>query len=155
MKKLICIVAIAVCGIFSSHAQNFRAEASAALPIGDAGDFYSFGLNVDLTYLIEFDESFLVGPTVGFKHYFGEEDFIDDASFIPIGGSARYGVDEFWFGVDLGYGIGVDEGNDGGFWYEPFAMYDFGNIGVKLSYSGISNDGFTFSALNLGVEFGW
>ena len=76
--------------------------------------------------------------------------------FLPISASARYIIEDFSFGADLGYGIGLaPSGMDGGFFYRPKAAYNFGNIGVVLAYSGVALDGATFSSLNFGVEFGF
>ena len=157
MKNLtfICLFLLSV---FAVQAQGLSGSVRAGLPVGDADEVYSFGLAAELDYYIEVGEGFLVGPAVGFKYYFVKSDyndFVDGAAFLPIGGSARFGITEdFWAGANLGYAIGVSEGNDGGFCYEPYLIYNLGNVGLILTYSGISNDGYNFASLNLGVAFG-
>ena len=163
MKKLHLFFTIVIFSAFTAQAQEFKGAVSAALPVGDAADGWSFGITADLTYLFEVGEGFMVGPTAGYKHYFGEDisvagfsNSIEDAQFLPVGGSARFNFTEsFFVGADLGYAIGISDGLDGGFLYKPFLIYDFGPVAGLLSYSGISLDGGSFSSFNLGVEFGF
>ncbi len=129
----------------------------AAIPMGDFKDGYSFGLTGDFTYFFEVNDAFLVGPQAGLLYYMGKDidGYKPDAAmFLPISASARYLIEDFSFGADLGYGIGLaPDGNDGGFFYRPKAAYNFGSIGVVLSYSGVAMTGATFSSFNAGVEF--
>ncbi len=164
MKRFLFILLIAALTIGSTHAQRFIAGANAGIPVGDAEDLTTFVIAVELGYLFDLNENFQAGPKVEFKHYFGGEEDLgplgtfeyDDESFIPIAGTARFSPAEaFWFGADLGYAIGVSEGNDGGFYYNPFLLYDFGAIAIKAGYSAITSDGFTLASINAGVEFGW
>ncbi|WP_205649751.1 hypothetical protein [Aequorivita ciconiae] len=163
MKKLLLVAAFAVFAFSSVQAQQMKVGVNAAIPMGDYKDLYSFGLQGDFTYFFEVNDAFLVGPQAGLLYYMGKDvDFgygmgsfkMDDAMFLPIGASARYLVEDFFFGADLGYGIGLaPDGNDGGFFYRPKAGYNFGSIGAVLSYSGVSMTGASFNSLNLGVEF--
>ncbi len=166
MKKLLLFAVFTVFVFTASQAQNeIKLGANAALPVGDADAGYSFGANATFAYLFSINEVFKVGPSAGFYYYFGKsEDYDtglgtvtvknDGAAFLPLGGEARFNLEEFFFGADLGYGIGLaPDGNDGGFYYRPMAGYNFGTIGVVLSYSGFAVDGGTFSSVNAGVEF--
>jgi len=168
MKKVLLIAALAVFGLGVSNAQEegLKLGVTAGLPIGDAGDVSTFGIGLDVSYLWEVGDGFLVGATTGYQHFFGdsgEESFMgisykfeyDDFQFIPLAASARYYFsDEFFAGADLGYAIGLNDGNDGGFYYRPKVGYGFGNIAVHASYAGVSMDGFTFSYIGVGIEFG-
>ena len=163
MKKLFLVAVIAAFG-FTANAQEFKAGISAALPMGDAGDSYTFGVNLDVSYLWEVSEKFNAGITAGYQHYFGDSvevlgtSFdIDDAGFLPIAGAARFNVSEdFTLGADLGYAVGISpDGNDGGFYYAPKLQYGVSeNIDIVAAYKGVSVDGGTFSTVNLGIEFG-
>lgn len=161
MKKLLLVAAFAVFAFSTVHSQQMKAGVGAMIPMGDIKDSYSFGIQGDFTYFFEINEAFMVGPQASLLYYMGKEiDFgvgkytVDDAMFLPIAGSARYVIEDFFFGADLGYAIGLSpSGNDGGFFYRPKAGYNFGVIGVVLSYSGVAVDGGTFSSLNAGVEF--
>src|SRR5690606_6084297 len=130
-----------------------------------------FGVAFDAAYLVAVADSFQVGPAVGYQHYFAKEQngfTPDDLQFIPLAGAARFDLDGLFFGADLGYAIGIDDGNEGGFYYRPKVGYDLGSVALILSYTGISmketvfssgdlemTRGGTFSAVNFGVEFGF
>lgn len=151
--------------IFAGHSANaqFSAGVYGALPIGDAGDLSSFGLGVDLTYLFEVGDTFGVGPTAGIAHFFTDDVEtpignveIDDVTFLPIALAGRFNVsDAFTLGADLGYGVGINEDNDGGFYYAPRIAYSVSDlIDIAFTYRGVSQDGSTWSWLGLGLEFG-
>lgn len=157
MKKLLLLGAFLIVSTSSLFAQEFNLGASAALPLGDAGDLTTFGLNIEANYLTDVSEQFDVGATVGYHHYFGDSMDIDDFSFIPVAASARFNASEaFTIGADLGYGIGISpDGNDGGFYYAPKVQYGISEtIDIVLAYKGVSLDGGSFDSITLGVEFG-
>lgn len=175
MKKILLFAAFAVFAFTTVHSQQMKVGVDAMLPMGDVKDGYSFGVGGNFTYFFEINEAFLVGPQVSLLAYLGKDNHgykPDAAMFLPIAASARFVIEDFFFGADLGYGIGLSpSGNDGGFFYRPKAGYNFGPVAAVLSYSGISskrtvsiNGGgiipdfkesvsSTFSSLNLGVEF--
>ncbi|MDN3494047.1 outer membrane beta-barrel protein [Winogradskyella bathintestinalis] len=167
MKKLFLCAALAVFAFSSVKAQSFNGSVSAALPMGDAGDLSSFGINLEANYLWAVSEEFNVGVAAGYHHYFGKEysdSFAgttitydaEDSSFLPISGAARYSLsEEFTVGVDLGYAIGISpDYNDGGFYYAPKVQYGISEaIDIVLAYKGVSLDGGSFDAISLGVEF--
>lgn len=177
MKKLMIMAAFAVFGFTSVQAQDngIKLGLNAGVPIGDSGDYSSFGIAIDAAYLVTVADSFQVGPAIGYQHYFGKEYDSpfgtytpDDVQFIPLAGAARFNLDGLFFGADLGYAIGIDDGNDGGFYYRPKVGYNLGPVGFVLSYTGISGSetvfssgdfevtrSGSFSAVNLGVEFGF
>lgn len=164
MKKLLLLTAIAVFGFGTMNAQSFAIQVNGALPSGDVSDGYSFGAQLSAAYLFEVAEGVQVGPSAGVFHFFGSDlEFggmtfpVDDATFIPIGGTGRIMLgDAFLLGADLGYGLGVaPDGNDGGFYYKPFVGYAVSDaIKIVAGYAGVSVDGGTFSSINAGVEFG-
>lgn len=184
MKKQITFLALLVFAFFSFQSIQAQDNAmkvglSAAIPLGDTGDFYSFGVQGDFSYLIEVAEDFQVGGMAsifwyngkkikygfdfdfdfdipGYDFDFGGEHKVDNAFFLPIGATARYNIDSFFIGADLGYGIGLaPSGNDGGFFYRPKVGYDFNGIAAILSYSGIETKGVAHSSFNIGVEIGF
>lgn len=163
MKKLFLVAAIAVFGISNTYAQTgFEAGINFALPIGDAADVSTFSIGLDLAYLYEVSEKFDAGLSTGFTNAFGDSFTVsgtefdyDDVQFIPIAGAARFNTSEnFYIRADMGYAIGIDDGNDGGFYYRPRVGYSFTDmIGANISYTGISLDGGDWSTIGLGVEF--
>ena len=162
MKKLLLIALIAFTG-YTANAQ-FTAGVSGGLPIGDAGDFATFAIAVDLGYLFEISDSFSAGVTTGVSHSFGDEldtGFgtvdLEDVTFLPVGGAARFNVsDAFTLGADLGYAVGLaPDGNDGGFYYSPRAQYSVSDlIDIVVAYRGVSLDGGSWDIISLGLEFG-
>ncbi|MBJ6369193.1 outer membrane beta-barrel protein [Snuella sedimenti] len=163
MKKIFLCAAIAVLGLTSVNAQGEpKVGVNAGLVVGDFSDGYSFNLALDVAYLWGLSDQIEAGATVGYSHSFGKdvEGFkVDDASFLPLAASGRFNVsEEFAFGVDLGYAVGIDEGNDGGFYYAPRIQYGVSdNLDIVAAYRGVSMDAgpvtLGFNTITLGVEF--
>ncbi len=165
MKKLLLMSIFAVFAIGSVNAQgDLNAGVNLGLPIGDAGDGWTFNVALDLNYLWEVSDGFDAGVATGYSHSFGDSmDIpgfgtvdIDDAQFLPVAAAGRFAVsDSFTLGADLGYAIGISDGNDGGFYYAPRAQYAVSEaLDIVLAYRGVSLDGGSFDVLSLGVEFG-
>ncbi len=153
------IAAIAVFGLSAVQAQEegFKIGVNFGLPVGDIDDVSSFNAGLDLSYMFDIVDSFQVGPSVGYSHFFLKSEFsdFDDIQFLPLSASARFFASEdLFFGANLGYALGIDDGNDGGFYYRPNVGYNLGPVALILSYQGVSVDGFTSSSINLGVEIG-
>lgn len=169
MKKMLLFAAFAVFAFSTVQSQQMKAGVDLMLPMGDVKDGYSFGLGGNFTYFFEINDAFVVGPQASILYYMGKDingTKVDDAMFLPLAASARFMVEEFFFGADLGYGIGLaPDGNDGGLFYRPKAGYNFGPVSAVLSYTGITSKrtisspygsvsiSSTFSSLNAGVEF--
>lgn len=157
MKKriLFFLVAVAI-SLTVVQSQSMKVGANLSLPVGDASNAYTFGLQADFAYLFEISEDFQAGPMASLFYYNGDKiaSFkVKDVIFLPIGGHARYSFDQFFVGADLGYAIGVSpSGLDGGVLIRPKVGYNLGGITPVLSYSAITRSG-TFSSINLGVEF--
>src|SRR5680860_690633 len=160
MKKLFLLTIFTIFGFTVAYSQsNWKIGVNAGIPVGDVQDISSFNLGGDLAYLFDVTDVFSVGPLVGYSHFFGENDF-EDFSFVPLAASGRFSFSEaFFIGADLGYAIGADKGNDGGFYYRPKLGYNFGMAAIIASYSGIevkkSGVGSTFGSVNLGIEIGF
>ena len=159
MKRITLFFLTALFGMSLLQAQGqFRAGINGGIPIGDADDFATFAIAVDLGYLLEISDEFDAGVTTGYSHSFGDEvnGFdIDDVQFIPVAASGRFEVaPDFTLGADLGYAIGVNDGNDGGFYYSPRAQYSVSDvIDIVLAFRGISEDGGSWNIISLGAEF--
>jgi hypothetical protein len=164
MKKLLLVFAVALFAI-SANAQNFNIGINAGLPIGDAGDGWTFSALIDVSYLWNVSETVDAGVATGFSHSFGDEidlgSFgtfeVDDASFIPLAGAVRFSVsDNFSLGADLGYAIGIaPDDNDGGFYYSPRMQYSVSDsLDIVAAYRGISVEDGSFDIISLGIEFG-
>jgi len=157
MKKLLLITAISVFGILSMNAQGvFKIGATAGVAASDAGDIADWALGVDAYYMFEKEDAILnFGPTVGFRNFFTSIEGIDDGQFLPIAGAARlklFGI--LNGGVDVGYALGINDGNDGGFYYRPVVGIDIADtIELNVSFESISNDGATWGNFNAGILF--
>lgn len=161
MKKTVLFSLTLIFFVTTAKAQ-FTGGISGGLPLGDAGDLATFSIAVDLGYLFDLSDEVQAGPITGFSHSFGEDLSVgnttvkvDDVQFVPIGGGVRASITEqFGIGADLGYALGVNEGNDGGFYYAPRAHYSVSEtVNLVLAYRGISENGGSWNILSFGVEF--
>lgn len=165
MKKLCLVAFLTFFGLATVNAQSFNGGINLGLPIGDAGDGWTFNVTLDLNYLWEVSDQLEAGVATGFSHSFGDERTVlgttfnvDDVSFLPIAVAGRFNAsDQFTIGLDLGYGIGIaPDGNDGGFYYAPRVQYGLSDaIDIVGAYRGVSRDGSSFDVITLGVEFGF
>lgn len=163
MKKLLLATVIAMFSLTGLKAQStgFGAEVFGGIPMGDVKDAYSFNFGLNLNYYWTVSDNFQAGVAAGYDYWSGKEidagilgKFkIDAAGFMPIAASAKYNFDGFFVGADLGYGIGVSKGNEGGFYYRPRVGYNFSSFNVGLFYKGISMNGGSFSSLGLGFGY--
>lgn len=156
MKKLFLLSIIAVFAISTGlNAQGqLNGSISAGIPTGDASDVTTFALAVDLGYLFEITEEFSVGPTIGYNTSFLDSDFDgDNISFLPIAASGRFNVSEkIALGADVGYAVGLNDGNDGGLYYAPSILYTLNEaLGLMFAYRAFSEDGFTLGQITLGL----
>lgn len=155
MKKIILTVAaVFAFGFANAQSGAFKLGAHVGLPTGDIKDFSSVNLGADLAYTWSVAEGLDAGITTGYTSYLGKDGF-DAVGFIPVAATAQFTLTNNWFlGVDLGYGIGVNpSGVDGGFLYQPKFGYQMEKAGVYVAYKGISVTGGTYSSVNLGINF--
>lgn len=162
MKKSILLAVVAVMSISLGYAQkgNFSVGINGALPTGDIKEFTTFNLGADAAYRFNVGQRFQVGALAAYSQFFGDsgkDEFgsweVEDIQFLPLAATARVNVKKFFAGGDLGYAVGINDGNKGGLYYKPHVGVNFGKLGVLSSYSGINRDGFTVSAVNLGIEY--
>ncbi|WP_222984336.1 hypothetical protein [Flagellimonas meishanensis] len=146
---------------FSSAQGKIGIGINAGLPVGDAGDLSSFAIIADLGYYVEASDQFEIAPTIGIIQAFGKEiegvgiSFeVPDIQFLPIALQGRINASEdFWLQAGLGYALGINEGNDGGFYYSPQMGYNISEaVALSLGYRGVSNNG-TFSLISAGLLF--
>ncbi|MBB4805631.1 outer membrane scaffolding protein for murein synthesis (MipA/OmpV family) [Chryseobacterium defluvii] len=171
MKKLLLIGALALLGAnVNAQESHFKLGAHAGLPIGDAGDAYSFNAGLDVAYTWEIADNFELGATTGYSHYFGKEystpaitmgpitipaqSYKFNVGAIPVAATAQYSFDGgFNLGADLGYAFLTGDADGGGFYYQPKVGYTFAEKhNVYAGYKGISKDG-TLSSVNIGYAY--
>ena len=158
MKKIVIVLAL-VLGV-SINAQGFKAGLNFGAPIGDARDIASFSLGIDVAYMFEVSDSYDVGFASGFTNGFTDDISIlatikaDDIQYLPIAVAGRLKSDKFSIGGDIGYAIGINDGNDGGFYFRPIFGYNLTEkIETTISYTGISSDGESWDTINLGIGY--
>ena len=144
---------------------NFRAGINAGIITGDASDFYSFSLGLDILHVWGLSREIDLGLATGFNNAFGEDETISEGGltistefsniqYIPAAVALRiYPTYGFKFGGDVGYGIGVSDDFDGGLYYKPMIGVDInGATELNVSYAAISDDG-TFATVMVGILF--
>lgn len=146
---------------------HFKLGVHAGLPIGDAGDSFSFNAGVDAAYLWSLTDEVELGITTGYSNYFGKTYTFNsglgpisidggDLGIIPVAATGQYNFDGgFNIGADLGYAFYVSDGSEGGgFYYQPKVGYTFSeNSSAFVGYKGVSDDGSTLSSINLGYAY--
>lgn len=169
MKKLLLFITVFTFA-FNANAQDadnsqsdnsgegFNLGLHVGIPIGDFDEFSSFVLGLDVSYMFNVGDGFDVGIATGYINFFSKdfEGFkLDDLGIIPIAASARVALGEEWFlGVDLGYGIITNEGADGGgFYYYPKVGLKLGAADIFGYYQGISDDGSNAASVGIGASF--
>lgn len=162
MKKIFLLFLMALMGFTSAYSQgHFKVGANAGIPVGDASDVANFQLGADIGYMFDAIPLLEVGGMLGYSHFFNDQEVEfgelnfqgNDVQFLPVALSARAKLPTFFVGLDLGYAFGLNDGNDGGFYYRPHVGYDFLMLGLILSYQGISVDGTNIASVNIGAEF--
>ena len=142
---------------------NFKAGVLAGIPVGDASDYSSFALGLDVAHHWGVSELFDAGIATGYIHAFGESNSLaggavtyefEDLQFIPVAAAIRmYPTYEFKFGADVGYALALNENMDGGFYIRPSIGYNItGNTELNVSYIKVSNE-VDFSMVALGLLF--
>ena len=149
MKKFIFIFAALFLGTGISNAQGpARVAADLGLPVGDISDFSSFALAFNFAYFFELTGDLEAGPEVGFSTFFMKDVgtiSIDNESFIPIKAKVKWSInDQVAAEGGVGYGVGLNDGNDGGVaWDAGLDYYPNGGpwgIGVGFYSFSVATD---------------
>lgn len=161
MKRTYLFAIALLVMMFTAHSQDrssFKAGFNAGLPVGDAADISSFSLGLDAAYHWGVSELLDAGVATGFINSFGEtiagQTEFEDFQFLPLAASVRiYPTYHFKFGADAGYAVGINTGNEGGFYYRPLVGYNItGNTELNVSYIAVNNNG-TFGIATVGILF--
>lgn len=159
MKQLFLILALYSLGLQAQ--EGFKIGLNGGIPVsGETNDAVSLVIGADLGYMVALGEVVDAGVLTGFINGFPEKydsGGIDlpNVQFLPIAGSIRiWPSNAFSFGADLGYALGINEGNQGGFYYKPILGYLMGpRTEVNVSYTGIGVEGFEWATLNIGFLY--
>lgn len=133
---------------------NFRAGLHGGIVSGDFSEAYSFVLGLDVYHHWGVSKALDLGIATGFSNAFGEtqefsqggltvENKFANAQFLPVAGSLRiYPTSGFKIGADIGYALGVNDGNEGGLYYRPSIGIDMnqGSKEFNISYFAVNGD---------------
>jgi hypothetical protein len=159
MKNTILAVAFAFLGMGLYAQEGLKVGIHAGLPIDDFNDEISLMVGLDLGYMWALGEvvdlGISTGLIYGFKDSFQSDEIVSgltDVQFVPLAASFRiWPSNSFSFGVDGGYGLGLNKGNDGGIYYRPIIGYLMGPMTeINLSYTGIQLENRTWNTVSLG-----
>jgi hypothetical protein len=170
MKKNLLLVVAFSLSILGVQAQATEQEFSfgggvhLALPTGNFGKAWSFGLGVQLQGEYKFADNITGVATTGYTNFFGKTQTFDFGSgpvsvkspnvgLIPILVGARfYPAEQFFVGVQVGYGIFTNTGSSSGssgFDYYPQIGYNLPQVQFILGYNGVSVTGGTLAHIGL------
>lgn len=156
MKKLFITLITVIGMFFSTQAQDgLNIGGYLGVPVADGSNYAKFSIGLDANYLIEIADRISVGPAVSLGHsfgkdrgyYIGEGELVtttnDPFQFVAIAGAGRFSLnDKMTFGADLGFALGINDGNDGGFYFRPMFGYNIKEkIQLNASLIGISIGG--------------
>ena len=159
MKKVLLTAAFAVAGLVGVSAQTSGVEGTVhvGIPVGDAADYSSFNVGVDLAYLHPITTNFKLGGKVGYDHFIGKDIKFngnvvaeaEDFGFIPLAATAKYEFsNNLFIGADLGYAFSTKDNLDGGLFWQPKIGYSGASFDVYAGYKGISVDNNQYSNFN-------
>lgn len=135
-KTAIIVLSLALTQLFYAQDSTAKKEyfgigINGGFTLGDYEDIYGSNVGLDIVYLRQINRKIYLGGATGFTNYFGDtvtelgiEVEYDDLQFIPIAASLRFNpFKNFYVGPDVGYAIGINDGNDGGFYVSPRVSY--------------------------------
>lgn len=162
MKKRLFALILVLMGMGMQAQEGFKLGFHAGFPINDFNDAVTLTVALDGGYMYAVNETIDIGIATGFIHGFAESfsseaiaaDF-PNVQFVPLAAAVRiWTTNSFSLGVDGGYAMGINEGNDGGLYYRPIIGYLMGpSTEVNFSYSTVELDGASWNTLNLGILY--
>jgi long-subunit fatty acid transport protein len=145
------------------HAQEgFKMGIQAGLPFNDFNEPISMVVGADVSYMYPLGEVVDIGPSVGYIHGFAEtfqsnivRADLESIQFVPLSAGVRiWTSNDFSFGGNAGWALGINEGNDGGLYYRPMIAYLMSSsVEVNFSYTAIELEEATWSTLTLGIVY--
>jgi len=162
IKRLILVFAIGLTYFSAASQEGFKIGAQAGLPLGDYNDLVGVVIGADMGYMWAPNKIFDLGIKVGIIHGFAEKFKAETVSvklpsiqFAPVAASLRiWPSKSFSFGGDVGQAFGLNEGNEGGFYYRPQLGFQVGpKSEVNFSYTAITKDDDAWSTVTIGYVY--
>lgn len=160
--QLLPLVIFAFTLTAASSQEGFKIGAHGGIPVGDFNDEIGLVFGADIGYMWAPNKIFDVGIKAGFIHGFAETFKAETVSvklpslqFAPVSASIRIWVAKsFSFGGDVGQAFGLNEGNEGGFYYRPQLGIQAGpQSELNLSYTAIDYNDETWSTVTVGYVY--
>ncbi len=162
MKKSFYTLLFVLTCSFLTAQEGFKIGVHGSVPVADNQDFVSLAAGIDAGYMHALGEMLDLGIAVGFINGFPEKydqepgaQDLPHVQFLPLAGSLR-----FWpsnslsIGGDVGTALGINDGNDGGFYYKPTVGYLMSaQTEVSLSYTAIQLKEAEWASVNLGFLY--
>lgn len=166
MKKLLLVFAISTIATYVS-AQEKRDKpilisvgVEGSLPIGDFGDFYSFGIGGSLQGEYKAARELGITLNAGYLNYTGKTvagTKIPSSGLVPVLAGAKYylGGGAYAHG-QLGVAISTEKGGGSNFMYTPGLGYLFApGFDAEIKYVGISNGEGSGSSNSIGLRLAY
>tara|TARA_R110000796_G_scaffold37722_4_gene95345 strand:+ start:250797 stop:251309 length:513 start_codon:yes stop_codon:yes gene_type:complete len=160
MKKIVLTFAITFFGIGLYAQEGLKLGIQGGLPFDDFNDEIGVVVGADLGYMWALGEvvdlGIMTGYIYGFPEKFETENPLIDLpsiQFMPISASLRvWTSNSFSFGVNAGQAIGLNDGNDGGFYYRPQIGYLMGPFTeFNISYTSIKIENRSWTTVTIGI----
>jgi hypothetical protein len=166
LKKRLLILLICL-PLLSLNAQNnngLEASVHLGIPTEDISESVNLVYGLDFNYyFIHIAEVLDFGFTGGYINFNGDKILtsesvnvaLPDASFLRVGGTGKIVLSQdIYFGLDLGYAIGLDD-IDGGLYYQPKVGFYVSNFSLFAYYQKIrTDDRFqNYSSTGLGATY--
>ncbi|MGB6150664.1 MAG: outer membrane beta-barrel protein [Pricia sp.] len=162
IKQLLLLAVLAFTSTSSLSQEGFKIGAHGGIPLGDVNDEIGIVVGADVGYLWAPNKIFDIGVKAGFVHGFPETFKAETVTvklpsvqFLPVAASLRiWAAKSFSFGGDVGHAIGLNEGNDGGFYYRPQIGFQVGpQSEINFSYTAIDLGEATWSTVTVGYVY--
>lgn len=160
MKKVLLILTFLFLSISTFAQEGLKLGIQGGLPFDDFNDVTGVVLGADFGYMAALGEVVDLGIMVGYIHglpekYGTEDAFIELPSiqFMPVAISGRvWTSNSFSFGIDVGQAFGINDGNDGGFYYRPqIGFLMSATTEVNFSHTSIRLDNAAWKTVTLGI----
>jgi len=146
----------------ASSQEGFKIGAHGGIPLGNFNDKIGVVIGADIGYMWAPNKVFDLGLKAGIVHGFAERFRAETVSvklpsmqFAPVAASIRiWPAKSFSFGGDVGQAFGLNEGNEGGFYYRPQIGFQTGQQSeLNFSYTVIDQGDEQWTTVTLGFVY--
>ncbi len=162
MRNILLTIVFSIMAVNAWSQEGFKLGAQGGLPIGDYNAKLGIVLGLDAGYMWAPNKVFDLGVKTGFIYGFPEKfrkgtilEDLPSVQFAPLAASVRvWPSQSVSFGIDVGQAFGLNDGNDGGFYFRPQIGFLTGRqTELNFSYTGISQDQESFTMITMGFVY--